>query len=866
MSESNSYKIFLKGEDRTRSVLTYEYHGPKCLVIFKSGKSFFYNRKNVRIIESALKDQNTRECFNYLKEIADGVGIKVEFENQKTLNILSYNYEKIKFVDPSSLLASFLAGKLPIGDSSEENLRIVFPFGFNSSQKNAVEKALSNRLSVIEGPPGTGKTQTILNILANIIMRGQTVAVVSSNNSATKNVFDKLMKHQLSFLVAFLGNKSNRQEFIEEQSSLPDLSGWEIAAKKLVPLQKEMLQRQKELSKNLELEVECSQLKQKLSQVEVEQKHFENYAKESQGQEIHLDGKIKSSSAALELWLLCETVEKKTGFKNFLRCIFELLIKWRSKKRIAYQLLEIYPREQLIESFQHIFYSLKILELKNSISKINHKLETYDYEAKMKEYTDDSMKLFKNWCAKYYKNVERKEYNLDDLIQDPKSFLKDYPVILSTTYSLKSSLSDEVKYDYLIIDEASQVDICTGALAMSCAENVVIVGDLKQLSHVVDNETATLTDGIFEKFHLSESFRYKDNSLLSSIIGLFPNVPKTLLREHYRCHPKIIEFCNKKFYNDKLIILTKETSQREPLIVYKTVKGNHERNRMNQRQIDMIKDEIIPDLSLSLSTGTLGIITPYRNQTNQLQMAFKDSEVKADTVDKFQGQEKPIIILSTVDNEITNFTDDENRLNVAISRAIDQLILVVNDSDTLDDSNIGDLVRFIEYNNFSTIESKVYSVFDYLYRCYAEQRKAYLAKKNKVSNFDSENLMNVLIENILIDEQFKKLGVATHVPLKMIIRDLNLLNSEEKKYALNIHTHVDFLIYDKMGKVPKLAIEVDGVAFHKQGSKQEVRDKMKNEIFLKYELPLLRFRTDGSSEGDILRRNLERLVGVKKVV
>ena len=46
------------------------------------------------------------------------------------------------------------------------NHQVLFPFGFNISQKNATEKALRNNASIIEGPPGTGKTQTILNIIA----------------------------------------------------------------------------------------------------------------------------------------------------------------------------------------------------------------------------------------------------------------------------------------------------------------------------------------------------------------------------------------------------------------------------------------------------------------------------------------------------------------------------------------------------------------------------------------------------------------------------------------------------------------------------------------------------------------------------
>src|SRR3546814_4457245 len=50
---------------------------------------------------------------------------------------------------------------------------LIYPFGVNESQLAAVERAFSAQISAIEGPPGTGKTQTILNILANILLRGQ---------------------------------------------------------------------------------------------------------------------------------------------------------------------------------------------------------------------------------------------------------------------------------------------------------------------------------------------------------------------------------------------------------------------------------------------------------------------------------------------------------------------------------------------------------------------------------------------------------------------------------------------------------------------------------------------------------------------
>lgn len=61
---------------------------------------------------------------------------------------------------------------------------------------------MENQISVIQGPPGTGKTQTILNIIANILMQGKTVQIVSNNNSATENVYEKLSssKYNLGFV------------------------------------------------------------------------------------------------------------------------------------------------------------------------------------------------------------------------------------------------------------------------------------------------------------------------------------------------------------------------------------------------------------------------------------------------------------------------------------------------------------------------------------------------------------------------------------------------------------------------------------------------------------------------------------------
>lgn len=559
-----------------------------------------------------------------------------------------------------------------------------------------------------------------------------------------------------------------------------------------------------------------------------------------------------SSDQLLSLWVTLEDYEK-TGkrFYWWHKLIFPFLYGVRDK--IFYTL----TYEEMIRIVQSKYYRVKISELSLRKQELHNTLQHFSFHDKMKEYTEGSMQLFKNKLYQKYKGQERSEYTEWDLRFKSEEFIKDYPVIMSTTYSLRRSLAENIVYDYVIVDESSQVDLATGVLALSCAKQAVIVGDLKQLPNVVDSETAVNTDQIFKNYDIPEPYRYSNHSLLSSVTEVFPKVPKTLLKEHYRCHPKIIDFCNRKFYNDQLIILSEGQMEREPLLVYKTTEGNHTRQRENQRQIDVIIQEIIPQQKLE--GVNLGIVTPYRNQTIALQRTFQGTDIKADTVDKFQGRENDVIILSTVDNEISEFTDNPNRLNVAISRAKDQLILLVNGNESDNDTNISDLIRYIDYNNFSTIKSEVHSIFDYLYKGYEAKRRALLSDQKKKSVFDSENLMYKLITEVLSDDQFSKYGVILHHPLRNLLLDFSRLSSEEEGYARHHATHLDFLIYNKLGKNPVLAIEVDGYEYHKLESRQAERDVMKNEILEKYKIPLIRFSTTGSREKEKLISTLKRV-------
>lgn len=129
-----------------------------------------------------------------------------------------------------------------------------------------------------------------------------------------------------------------------------------------------------------------------------------------------------------------------------------------------------------------------------------------------------------------------------------------------------------------------------------------------------------------------------------------------------------------------------------------------------------------------------------------------------------------------------------------------RLILVVTGNEQTLERNITDLVAYIQYNNFEVTDSKIYSIFDYLYKQYTEARKLYLKNHPKVSKYDSENLMYSLIEDILAENKYASLDVVCHFPLNKLIRSSELLSDEERRYVAQSGTHVDFLIYSRLGK------------------------------------------------------------------
>ena len=785
---------------------------------------------------------NKNKLFQYYLNV-------IENSDKEKNTYLNNQLKKIKDIPKTSVLALFLNKK-----TKPENIppsdALIFPFGCNQSQMKAVENALNNQVSLIEGPPGTGKTQTILNIIANILLEGKNVAIVSHTNDATNNVFEKLGKYGFSYVAAELGNSENKKEFFSnKQLPYPDFTQDNISPSQFLRLKTRVTRLKAEMVQMLEKQNRIAILEQELVALKTEQTYFNNYfSLNYEEKQIFRNLSKQSSKNIQRLWVLVQArldSEIKISFWFKLKTILLYGIKNFS----VYRDLET----TIVPYLQTSFYEQKLKEIRQELLYSKAFLGNYNFNDKMSELLDNSIQILKATLARKYSKKTRTYFEETILREDPHCFIAEYPVVLCTTHTARNNFGDFC-YDYVIVDEASQVSLIPGLLAMSCAKRMVIVGDLKQLPNIISKDVAKEIAPISAWYTIDNPYRVEKNSLLSSACTIFSAFPKVLLREHYRCHPKIIDFCNKKFYNNELIIMTKDEGELDVLMVYMTTPGNHARGRINQRQIDEIKHNVLSELE----SNDLGIIAPYNDQSTKLKKDLQD-RYEISTVHKFQGREKNDIIISTVDNIITEFTANANMLNVAVSRAKNKLRLIVSNHEDNEATNIGDLIKYIEYNNFTVKSSDINSVFDLLYASYEMERKKHLKDRKKISEYDSENLMNTIIEKILGMAKFSHLSVRVHVALNTLIQDLTKLSEPECRYVRHPATHVDFLIFNSMDKSPSLVIEVDGHKYHQPGTKQSERDQMKDYILEKYSIPLIRFPTTGSGEREKLIEKLETL-------
>lgn len=817
-------------------------------------KIFHYKNENVKIIKTGLKDKRSVAVLDYFVQMAQFSDI----ENEEGQNLLVKRLEKIRTVNEKSVLVKYFNPSINNSEKHDTDT-MIFPFGCNGSQFKAVEAALRNQVSIIQGPPGTGKTQTILNIIANLIIHGKTVLVVSNNNAATANVYEKLSsdKYRLDFICATLGKKDNIDNFLKNQNTLyPEyLSAW----KNQLPVSEELLDQEiKELRTYFADQERIARLKAELSALETEIKYFTK----NNIQERYKTEKLFNKHAC-EILSIAEALQ--FTYANSTKERFGLFTKLRLFIKYGIGGLNFWKieEEKCLFTLKSIYYEVKSKEL---LREFNEKT------LRVKNFNPDDVyeKCLKNLqfalARKYSKNIKRSQFKDGrEIYFNPAKFTDEYPVVLSTTFSSISAIGRGTGflYDYVIMDEASQVDVITGALALACAKNAVIVGDKMQLSNIIGDAEKPAIKKLFTQTKLSPGYSFINN-FLTSVEMILPETPQTLLREHYRCHPKIINFCNQQFYDGKLLIMTEDRGEKDVLAAIKTVPGNFCKDHCNRRQVDVIKEEILPLLPHE-DIENIGIIAPYNNQVNEIRSQIR--RIDTQTVHKYQGREKDTIIISTTDNVISDFVADANMLNVAVSRAKQRLIVIISGNPLPENSIVTSLIRYIQYNNFELKESRITSIFDFLYTDIRNVKFDYLKSSRRISEFDSENAMDALLCKITSEAKYAKFGFAFEMPLCDIVdrKFMDELPQDLAEYANHSCSHADFVIFNKVTKDILFGIEVDGYNYHKDGSIQAMRDAKKKKLFELINLPLLRCSTRGSGEEKLIKEQLNTYLPEKEL-
>lgn len=347
----------------------------------------------------------------------------------------------------------------------------------------------------------------------------------------------------------------------------------------------------------------------------------------------------------------------------------------------------------------------KLEDLESEIRKLRTEIDGL-YGLKEEWYKLRYMEKFQQLKDKLERLKDRLRRLCDErnamLIRESENLVKEAKIIGSTLIKSQLPPLDKEKFDVVLIDECSQASITLALLGMVKAKRWVLVGDHKQLLPV------------FQTIDIRDKVTPKALSAFCYMLDKYGNRALWLER-HYRSNSEIIDFSRKYIYEEK--ISPDESCKEVKLkvgripegmafldpnlpVVFLHVEGEEvlekDGSRFNEVEVDIIKKIVSELKGLGVKSEQIGVITPYRAQRNRIKEALKDDDLEVNTVDSFQGREKDVIIFSITSTKDLDFVDDENRLNVAFTRARRKLIVVGN-TKPISARRKGTLYDFLRY-------------------------------------------------------------------------------------------------------------------------------------------------------------------------
>jgi DNA replication ATP-dependent helicase Dna2 len=248
--------------------------------------------------------------------------------------------------------------------------------------------------------------------------------------------------------------------------------------------------------------------------------------------------------------------------------------------------------------------------------------------------------------------------------------LRSAPVVAATTATCGSRILRELEFDVVLVDEASQLTEPDTLAAINRGERFVLVGDHEQLPPVV-RSGGRLSKSLFERLHET----YPDASVM--------------LDQQYRMSQRIQAFSSQEFYDGQLRPATGEVAgQRltdlgvetdgtvQDGVTFYDVPGTDDAH-VDPEEADRVADVVTEYVDAGLDPSEVGVIAPFRAQVAEIGRRTPEG-VAVDTVDRFQGSSKEVIVVSFVARGSLDgpIFEDYRRVNVALSRAKKSLVLV----------------------------------------------------------------------------------------------------------------------------------------------------------------------------------------------
>lgn len=530
------------------------------------------------------------------------------------------------------------------------------------SQLDAVLEAINYKpMYLIQGPPGAGKTTVIVETIRQLVKRQKDIKILltSQSNLAVDNVLEKLIDCEDIPFIRLASENALENDSVSEA-----------------------------------MKQHCyeEKLKKWITQTEKNSSDYfnKNFAKQEGDKE--LQNLFDTYVAAKESNNFSDFTKRLNKCSNYVKKLFENANDFKSA-------------EQVFESkFGKEYFLLKKIQ-KDWFSFIDNSLVDTDSDGKRK-------KAMLN--------------NGSEEIDFLTAMLLKTNVVGSTCIHIASSKYSRLnfKFDYVIMDESSKATPAESLVPLSMGRNIIMIGDDKQLPPVITREDA-VKQGIKEKL--------EDEGLdidKTYGVSLFEKIKKSfeqsaynsryvkMLDIQYRMPKQIGSLISEFFYNGKLenpdiedydankshgLNLKKQTS-----IVFlstssiKDCQDNGVKDkRQNQCNVNVIKD-LLAKLNNQYNDNlqqkepfSIGVIAGYRGQVELLNQQINRSEysnfvldekslIEFNTVDKFQGAERDIIIYDIVRSSLgqdnIGFLADYRRINVAFSRA-KRLLFIVGDSE-----------------------------------------------------------------------------------------------------------------------------------------------------------------------------------------